>query len=308
MGKIEHCLSSPQSKNRAWGLFSERGRFTIKAAAFCIIRVSSRGLKMTSVMLKISLVTLLVLTIATFAISTHAQQTRVAYIDASKLLKRMPEASDAQLRLDQLSATWKKEADDIQNEIARKQSEYDRRKLIMTDAERSAADVDLQNLRKKLDDYRHQKFDENTGELWTQYAQLMKPAYERLMNAIHEAATEGNFDYVIDRSSKDIAVLYANSKFDLTIPVARKLGIESQILTTPLVNNGPKLGTPKPGTPGENPGTGTNPATNQIPNPAINQGLTPNNGTNTQQPPPGMNSGGFNPGQIPPPPTKEPKP
>jgi outer membrane protein len=267
-------------------------------------------------MFKISRLTLLLFTFTAFVSSSViAQQTRVAYIDASKLLKRMPEVSDAQLKLDQLSATWKKEADDMQNEINRKQSEYDRRKLIMTDAERSAADVDLQNLRKKLDDYRHQKFDENTGELWTQYAQLMKPAYERLMNAIHESALDGNFDYVIDRSSKDIAVLYANSKFDLTIPVARKLGIESQILTTPLVNSGPKAGTPKPGIPGANPGTpGANPGIpgttgiNQLPNPAINGGLTPNNGTGTQQAPPGMNTGGYDPGQIPPPPTKETKP
>ena len=247
-------------------------------------------------MFKLSRVTLLLALIAFVSSPTLAQQTRVAYIDASKLLKRMPEATDAQLRLDQLSATWKKEADDMQNEINRKQSEYDRRKLIMTDAERTAAEVDLQNVRKRLDDYRHQKYDETTGELWVQYSQLMKPAYDRLENAIKEAALEGNFDYVMDRSSKDVAVLYANSKYDLTIPVARKLGIESQILTTPLVNKGPKSGVPpKPGEPGTNPGI------NQPPNPTINQGFTPNNGTQ-----PGFNSGGFNPGQIPPPPTKEP--
>jgi outer membrane protein len=245
------------------------------------------------------------------SITVQAQQTRIAYIDASKLLKRMPEATDAQLRLDQLSATWTKEANDMQSEITRKQSEYDRRKLIMTDAERSASEVDLQNLRKKLDDYRHQKFDENTGELWTQYAQLMKPAYDRLENAIKEVALDGKYDYVLDRSSKDVALLYTNSKFDLTIPVARKLGIESEILTTPLVNNGPKSGMKpnQPGVPGANPGApGANPgapSNNPFPNPG-NQGLTPNNGTSTQPGTPGYNSGGYNPDQVPPVVTKKP--
>ena len=62
---------------------------------------------------------LLILTVA--ASSAFAQQTRVAYIDASKLLKRMPEAKDAQARLDQLTSTWTKEATDIQSELERKQ-------------------------------------------------------------------------------------------------------------------------------------------------------------------------------------------
>src|SRR4051812_27381990 len=97
------------------------------------------------------------------AVPVVAQQTRVAYINSSKLLKRMPEATDARQRLDQLVQTWSKEANDMQSEITRKQADYDRRKLIMTDAERNAAELDLQNLHKRLDDYRHQKFDEKGG-------------------------------------------------------------------------------------------------------------------------------------------------
>ncbi len=189
----------------------------------------------------------------------------------------------------------------MQAEIDRKQSDYDRRKLIMTDAERTSAELDLQNLRKKRDDYLHQKFDPQTGgELYAQQAQLMKPAYDKLTNAIKEAAEDGKYDYVIDRSSKDVVLLYTNSKFDLTIPVARKLGIESEILTTPLVQ-----GTNKPTQPGapaiqqsvQQPGEPPQPGQQ---NPALNQGLTPN------QQPPQYNSGSVNPGQQPPPPQKQP--
>jgi Skp family chaperone for outer membrane proteins len=220
-------------------------------------------------------------------------QTKVAYIDAGKLLKRMPESIDAQTRMDQLTSGWMKEAGDMQSELERKQAEYDRRKLIMTDGERSASEVDLQNLRKKLDDYRHQKFDQNGGELFAQEVQLMKPAYDRLENAIKEAALDGNYDYVFDCSSRDIVLLYKNGKYDLTIAVARKLGIESEILTTPLVNNGPKPAGAKTGT---TPPNGTQTPAQVPPNSAINPNTPP------QQPVPGFNSGGFNPGQIPPPP------
>jgi outer membrane protein len=220
--------------------------------------------------------------------------TRVAYVDASKLLKRMPEATDATTRLEQLVATWNHDADAMQSEIVRKQSEYDRRKLIMTDAERNAAEVDLQNVKKRLDDFRQSKYGP-TGELTSQQTSLMKPAYDRLMKAIDESARDGNFDYVIDRSSKDVVLLYTNSKYDLTLSVARKLGIESDILSTPLVNQGPATQQP-----------GQSPA----PNPGVPPGTPPNSNPTSINPnqPPSFNSGSFNPGQVPEPPKSDPKP
>ncbi|MDP4199975.1 MAG: OmpH family outer membrane protein [Bacteroidota bacterium] len=237
----------------------------------------------------------------------HAEaQTKVAYLDASKLLKRMPEAKDAETRIGQLVGTWTREANTMQSEIDRKQSDYDRRKLIMTDAERNATELDLTTLRKRLDEYRHSKFDENGGELFSQQQQLMKPAYDKLANAIKEIAAELGFDYVIDRSSRDVVLLYTNSKYDLTIPVARKLGIENELLSTPLIQQG------KPGAPATPPGTqpatppgmqpGTTPGTpvpgqNPLPNPQAP-------GMPQQPTQPGFNTGGYNPGQTPPPPGK----
>lgn len=219
----------------------------------------------------------------------YAQQTRVAYIDAAKLLKRMPEATDAKSRLDQLTQAWTKEASDMQSEIDRKQADYDRRKLIMTDAERSSTELDLTNLRKRHDDFMHQKFDADGGELFQQEAQLMKPAYDKLTEAIKEVASDGNYDYVIDRSSKDVVLLYTNSKFDITLAVARKLGIESEILSTPLVS---KSTTPLVPGQAKNP----NQPNEQTPNSTFPQ----NPGNTTNQPTqPGFNSGGSNPNPFP---------
>src|SRR5438477_5986224 len=95
------------------------------------------------------------LTVAALAVALpHAlsAQSKIAYLDAGKLLKRMPEAKDAESRMTQLIAAWTKESGELQAEIDRKQSDFDRRKLIMTDAERNALQLELQNLRKKLDD------------------------------------------------------------------------------------------------------------------------------------------------------------
>jgi outer membrane protein len=169
--------------------------------------------------------------------SGYAQKepTRTAYIESSKILSRMTEAQDADMRLDQLVAVWNQEAENIQGELNRKKAEFERKKLIMTDAERSAAEVDLQNVQRRLTDFRQSKYGPN-GELYSQQASMMKPAYDKLMKAIDEIAKEGNYDYVMDKSSKDVAILFSNSRHDITVKVAKKLGIETDVIMQPLIN------------------------------------------------------------------------
>jgi outer membrane protein len=171
-----------------------------------------------------------------FAAPALAQPTRTAYIDASKIIARLPEAQDADARLDQLVATWNQEADNIQGDLNRKKAEYERRKLIMTDAERTATEVDIQNVQRRLNEFRQSKYGPN-GELASQQASMMKPAYDKLMKAIDEVARDGNYDYVLDKSSKDVAILFSNSKHDLTGAVAKKLGIETDAIMQPLLNS-----------------------------------------------------------------------
>jgi Skp family chaperone for outer membrane proteins len=117
---------------------------------------------MTRTLLKLLLPLAIVAAIAAY--QPCFAQSKVAYLDASKLLKRMPEAKDAESRMSQLVGAWTKEANDMQADIDRKQGDFDRRKLIMTESERSTSLLELETLRKRLDDYRHQKFDENGGD------------------------------------------------------------------------------------------------------------------------------------------------
>ena len=171
-------------------------------------------------------------------IQRHASaQSRIAYVDAMKLLKQLPEAMDAESHLNQFVSQWNKEVADFETELNRKRVDYDRKKLIMSDAERSAAELDISELRKRIDQYRQTKYGPN-GELATQQEGLMKPAYDKLLKAIEDVALESKYDYIFDKSSKEIALLYTNAKFDLTNAVAKKLGLETNdIFSVPLINN-----------------------------------------------------------------------
>jgi len=162
---------------------------------------------------------------------------RIAFIDATKILKRMPEAVDAETRLNQMVGQWNKEIGDMENELKRKRDDFERKKLIMTDAERNSIELDITDLRKRIDDFRQAKYG-TSGELYTKQAELMKPAYDKFNKALEEVATDGKYDYVLDRSANDHQILYTNAKFDVSIPVAKKLGLETNdLFNIPLLNN-----------------------------------------------------------------------
>lgn len=204
-------------------------------------------------------------------------QVRIGYIDATKLLKQMPEATDAESHLNQIVAQWNKEVADMQSELTRKQNDYDRKKLIMSDAERSAAEFDIADLKKRIENFRQGKFGPN-GELYTQQETLMKNAYDKLNKALEEVALDGKYDYVFDKSAKELALLYTNAKFDLTTAVAKKLGIETNDIFSPLLKNS-KPGT-NPAPPPNMPPGGMPPPTRPQPGQVITtppQGVPPVN-------------------------------
>jgi outer membrane protein len=203
------------------------------------------------------------------------EQTRIAYIDATKILKRMPEAVDAESRLDQFVSQWNKEVSDMEADLKRKRDDYDRKKLIMTDAERNAVELDITDLKKRIDGFRQEKYGTG-GELYRQQAELMKPAYDKLNKALEEVALDGKYDFVFDRSSTDHSILYTNAKFDLSIPVAKKLGLETNdIFNIPLLNN--PLNSNKPNTPNQQ---------NVPPKVPPGQVITPPPGSPPPMPPP----------------------
>jgi len=218
-----------------------------------------------------------------FASSVSYGQSRIAYIDGTKIIKRMSEAVDAEARLDQFVNQWNKEIADLEADLKRKRDDYDRKKLIMADAERNAVEIDIADLKKRIDQYRQDKYGTN-GELYKQQAELMKPAYDKFNKALEEVAVEGKYDFVFDRSSNDHSILYTNAKFDLSIPVAKKLGLETNdIFNIPLINN--PLNPNKPNSNNPNP---NNPNPNN-PNP-----------NNPNQPPPGTPPNGTPPPIFPP--------
>lgn len=156
--------------------------------------------------------------------SVHASaQVKIAYFNSEAIMKQLPDAQDAQKQLDQFVADWQQELNKMQDEWKKKFDEYDKRKLIMTEQRRADAERELQDMDKKIADFRNQNFGQN-GELFKKQNELMKPVQDRIFKAVQEVAKEEGYDYVFDKSG-DILLMYANEKYDLTQKIFIRLKV-----------------------------------------------------------------------------------
>ena len=154
------------------------------------------------------------------AIPSTAQM-KIGYINSEALMQQLTEAQDAQKQLDGITSDWQTELTKMQTDLQHKFEDYDKKKLIMSDKRRADVEKELQDLEKKMVDYRTAKFGAS-GELFQKQSELMKPIQDKLFKAVKDIADDGGYDYVFDKSSSTL-LLYSNDKNDLTAKVLAKL-------------------------------------------------------------------------------------
>jgi outer membrane protein len=148
-------------------------------------------------------------------------QVKVGYVDSETIMRQLPEAQEAQRKIDALVKQWQAELQKMKDEWKSKYDEYERRKLILTDEARAQMERELSELDRRIAEFQMQKFGPD-GELYRKQDELIKPVQSKIFNAIKEVALEEGFDFVFDKSG-EILLLYANEKYDLTQKVLNKL-------------------------------------------------------------------------------------
>jgi outer membrane protein len=159
-----------------------------------------------------------------FLTGITSAQLKIGYVDSNTILDKLPDAQDARKRLDAMVQEWQAEINKMEQEWKTKYNDYDRRKLVLTDAARAELEGDLIKLEQQIIDYRDKRFGTN-GELFVKQEEIMKPIQNRIFNVIQAIALEDDLDYVFDRSG-DIMLLYARERHDLTARVLERLNIE----------------------------------------------------------------------------------
>ena len=167
------------------------------------------------------IIPVLVLAVAPIVLSGQT----VAYVSSSEIFKRLPQAVEARGKLGELQAKWMNEIRTLEKKAAALKIDIQKNRLLWSSQERATKEGELREVEGRLQDVRSTKFGPN-GEFERTYRELMAPVIKLVMVAVRAEAEAKKYDYVLDRSSRGLPVLFANPDHDLTYAVLVRLGVE----------------------------------------------------------------------------------
>lgn len=152
-----------------------------------------------------------------------AAQQKLGFIDSERILELMPEYRTAQQEVDRLAGQWQAEVDAVFRDADGLQAAFAARELLYTAEERERTLAGIAARRQEGDALRRRYFGPE-GELFRDQQSRLRPVQERLLTAVETVATDGDFDFVFDRTG-DYVFLFARPRNDLTDRVIDALGL-----------------------------------------------------------------------------------
>lgn len=152
-----------------------------------------------------------------------ARAQKVAFISSDEIRKHFPAAKQADQRIQSIVDEWKREIKSLETQIENLDFEIQKNRLVWSDDEREKKVQELSDLKTQKMVYARTKF-EPSGEYDQIVQQMMLPIEEKIYASVREVSIEQGFDIVWDKSLHPLA--YVNFKYDLTVKVLRKLGVD----------------------------------------------------------------------------------
>lgn len=157
-----------------------------------------------------------------FTLTGMAQ--RYAVIDTKYILEKIPEYTQSQEKLDQISQSWQQEIDQKSAELDKMYKQFDAEQVMLSDDLRKKREDEIFNFEKSLRDLQRKRFGYE-GDLFKKREELIKPIQDRVYNAVQKLAASKLYDFILDKS-EGITVIFADPKLDHSDDVLKELGVK----------------------------------------------------------------------------------
>ncbi len=121
-------------------------------------------------------------------------QAKIAHVDVSEIMAKMPAMLDAQKQLEKLSGTYDSEYKTMVEEYQGKIKKYDQEAATVTDAVNETRTKEVQDMQKRIVDYR----DNAQKELQQKEADIVKPIMEKVKASIQKVGKAKGYQYVLN--------------------------------------------------------------------------------------------------------------
>lgn len=152
---------------------------------------------------------------------------KIGFVSSDQVRELFPEAKQADQRLQTIKDEWKREIKELDQQIDAKQFEIEKNRLVWTDEEKNANNVQLEQLKNERMQYAKTKY--AVGGEYDQITKaITKPVEEKIYAAIQKVAAQEKYDMIWDKSIMPLS--YVNFKYDITLKVLKELGVDVSAL------------------------------------------------------------------------------
>lgn len=151
---------------------------------------------------------------------------RIAYIEVSKIIDKMPEYTAANENIDKQIKSWESEVELKFQEVENLYQDYVKNEMLYPDdvkIEKQNAIVDAE---KKAKEFREKIFGKS-GELNGMQEQLLKPLEDKIFQTAERIGKENNYEYIFDKRPES-SWIYTNPEHNITEKVLTELGLNNK--------------------------------------------------------------------------------
>ena len=154
--------------------------------------------------------------------SVTAQQQKIGYVNSSMIFQQIPEAQDAQKKIDAITKPYQDSLAAMEATLQAKIDDYQKREAMLNDAAKKAAQQEFADLKRKYDEFRLDKFGTD-GEIAKKTDKIINPLKDKILKAIESVAKQEKYTFVFDQTENVRVLLYGDPREDLTNRVIDKI-------------------------------------------------------------------------------------
>lgn len=148
---------------------------------------------------------------------------KFGYFDSDFVLSKMPEYSKAQGEIDQLSAAWQKEIEDLQLKVDELYRTYQAEQVLLTEEMKQERLDEIKKKETELKDYQKKVFGFG-GLFFLKKQELIKPLQDKIFDAVEKVAKSNRLAMVFDKAG-ELVIVYTDPRHDYTDFILEELGL-----------------------------------------------------------------------------------
>ncbi len=148
---------------------------------------------------------------------------KFGYFDSDFVLSKMPEYGKAQGEIDQLSAAWQKEIEDMQLKVDELYRTYQAEQVLLTEEMKQERLDEIKKKETELKEYQKKVFGFG-GLFFLKKQELIKPLQDKVFDAVEKVAKANRLAIVFDKSA-ELVMVYTDPRHDYTDFILEELGL-----------------------------------------------------------------------------------